>query len=404
MIELHTSLRSAPPEDTLLRARAFGARLGISRVTDITRLDRVGIPVFASIRPAAVEGSLCVNAGKGVRPIEAEVGAWMEAIEFACAEPDAAGLEVRLATARKVLDGDIRPEAILDFCPIMRRYIDLDAPLACVEAEELAGGGTTLVPAELVLLPYVKRPGTGNFGSHSNGLASGNTVAEATVHALFELIERDVRSFEAIRDDARAVSLSRVPPAIQAMVSRMEAAGLAVGVRTQGNPFHIPYFEAALWEPHSRTTLFLNGGYGCHLVPEIALLRALTEAAQSRLSYIHAGRDDLVDRYAALAAVPEEELAADAEAQFALHVAGDGSPEFTGGWDGAVPGSIDEALSTIMERLLQAELRHVCRVVYTRPSDPVQVVRVIVPGLEYFTESSRRVGPRLARFSKAQRE
>ena len=44
--------------------------------------------------PTAAPGSLCVNAGKGLRSIEAEVGAYMEAIEFALAEPGASNVAV----------------------------------------------------------------------------------------------------------------------------------------------------------------------------------------------------------------------------------------------------------------------------------------------------------------------
>ena len=62
-------------------------RLGISRVTDSTRLDRIGIPVFSSIRPSAAEASLCVHAGKGTTTTEARTGALMEAIEFAFSDP-----------------------------------------------------------------------------------------------------------------------------------------------------------------------------------------------------------------------------------------------------------------------------------------------------------------------------
>jgi len=62
------------------------AGLGISRVTDITRLDRLGLSVHASVRPRG--RSLCVHAGKGMRPEESRVGALMEAVELALAELD----------------------------------------------------------------------------------------------------------------------------------------------------------------------------------------------------------------------------------------------------------------------------------------------------------------------------
>src|SRR5687768_14092846 len=105
MIALDSSLRTVDPAETLAHAKARAQTLGISRVTDITRLDRIGIPVFTSVRPTAVEGSLCVNAGKGVRAIDAKVGAYMEAIEFAIAEPGHSDISIVMATARDVLDG-----------------------------------------------------------------------------------------------------------------------------------------------------------------------------------------------------------------------------------------------------------------------------------------------------------
>ena len=41
--------------------------------------------------------------------------------------------------------------------------------------------------------------------------------------------------------------------------------------------------------------LGLNGGFGCHPHRSVAFVRAVAEAAQSRLSFIHGGRDDLTD-------------------------------------------------------------------------------------------------------------
>src|SRR4026208_582474 len=84
-IRYSSSVREVKIATTLKRAKQFSRNLGITRVTNVTRLDRVGIPVFCSIRPDAQRGSLCVNAGKGLTEEEACVGAYMEAIEFALA-------------------------------------------------------------------------------------------------------------------------------------------------------------------------------------------------------------------------------------------------------------------------------------------------------------------------------
>ena len=80
-----SSLRCRPPAETQNLAQRLMPALGISRVADITRMDRLGLPVYASIRPRGL--ALCVNAGKGLSPLDAQVGALMEAIEFTVAEP-----------------------------------------------------------------------------------------------------------------------------------------------------------------------------------------------------------------------------------------------------------------------------------------------------------------------------
>ena len=242
-VHLSSSLRTTPPEVTLQRAKARARGLGISRVTDITRLDRVGIPVYASIRPSAVVGSLCVSAGKGLHPIEAEVGAYMEAIEFALAEPGASHVATVRATARDVLDGRTRAEAILDLCPRAGARVRLDAPLDCVEVEEITTCERALVPAELVFVPF--RPHArflGLFGATSNGLASGNSLQEATVHGLCEVIERDVRSFEVVRDTSVPVDLATVDEPGRSLVEAVRAADLELYVRTVRNPFGVPVF------------------------------------------------------------------------------------------------------------------------------------------------------------------
>ncbi len=246
-VRLSSSLRTTSPEVTLARARARAPSLGISRVTDITRLDRVGLPVYASIRPTAIRGSLCVNAGKGLHPIEAQVGAYMEAIEFALAEPGVAGVPMVSARCRDVLDGKRRPEAILDLCPRLGTRVRLDAPLDCVEAEDIVTGETALVPAELVFVPFPpSKRHVSLFGATSNGLASGNERMEATVHGLCEVIERDIKAFEAVKDTSEPVDLDTVEGPAKALVDIIREADLDLYVRSVKNAFGMAYFFAII--------------------------------------------------------------------------------------------------------------------------------------------------------------
>jgi ribosomal protein S12 methylthiotransferase accessory factor len=387
-----SSLRAAPVAATLEKARYLGARLGITRVTDITRLDRVGIPVFVSIRPDAMSGSLCVNAGKGVTPEEACVGAWMEAIEYALAEPGASAVPVTMtARIRDVLDGGTRPAAILDLCPILGAEIALDETLECVVATEILTGASCLLPAELIFLPARSEKW---FGSGSGGLASGNTLLEATVHGICELIEHDICSFLYLGDTAVLVREETFPERARDLARALSAVG-DVRVHYQKNVFGLPFFRATVRDAESDSPLFFNGGYGCHPHPSIALVRALCEAAQSRLSFIHGGRDDLTDwtrliQKARSAPIPSP-LPTAQEMSINFAEIPDWSREIN---------SIEDCYQLLLGQLEKAGFNRICCVALTPPAEALQVVRVVIPGLEAFDPNRQRVGPRLNRYAQ----
>lgn len=372
-------------------------RLGITRVTDITRLDRLGIPVFASIRPNAALNSLCVNAGKGMTEQEARVGAYMESIEFAVAEYGASGLEVVQASARETLDGPQRPDAILDLCPAMGAHIPLDAPMACVLAEEIRTGVSCLVPAELVFLPLPRSLAPNRyFGENSNALSSGNTLLEATVHALTEIIERDILAFHAFRDDTVLVREETLPAEATELMAKIRKAGLQLYIRYRPNLFQMPWFTAMIAEPEAGTLLFMNGGYGCHPNRSIAILRAITEAVQARLGFIHGGRDDLAVTAHKFARYSREEHHALIRKTLESVSRTENAIAFEDIVDHSDRAfSLQAAYRFLVEALEAAELTRILRVVYTAPEDTLQVVRLLVPGAEFWTEGARRVGRRL---------
>ncbi len=401
-IRLNTSLRAVYIDETLSRARGLAARLGITRVTEITRLDRIGIPVFASIRPSACEGSLCVNAGKGVTTQEACVGAWMEAIEYAVAEPNAASVSQIPVPARFVLNGRADPPAILDLCPLLNSSIPLRAEIPCVVTEEILTGQPCFVPAELVFLPAPCHCIPSYFGSTSNGIASGNTLLEATVHGLAEVIERDIKAFHLVRDTSALVAEETFPAVATALADAIRSAGLELCVRYHANEFHLPYFSASIVDPDTDSPLFIHGGFGCHPHASIALVRAICEAAQSRLSFIHGGRDDLVDWHRRISAWNEQERA---EHRFRLRakaccaartVRYEEIPDYK-----ARATSLESCFDLMVAALDRAGIRQICRIVFTNPTDSLCVVKIVVPLLEEFDAFSPRVGKRLRDHAEA---
>ena len=76
--------RSLEPEETLERVRPLMGPLEITRLSNVTGLDLVGIPVAIACRPNA--RSNAVSQGKGLDLAAAKASALMEAIETACAE------------------------------------------------------------------------------------------------------------------------------------------------------------------------------------------------------------------------------------------------------------------------------------------------------------------------------
>ena len=180
MQRLSSSLRRRSAEETLkIIVNDIAPRLGITRVTDTTWLDRIGIPVFASIRPDALKGSLCVNAGKGLRSAEAKIGAYMEAIEFSLAQYNTAQLKLLKTTPRQLIESHEGRIAFNQFCMLYGFSADADSLIMAIEVEDVLRKQKVLAPAELVFIPYPENPGQLLFGESSSGLASGNDLVEA---------------------------------------------------------------------------------------------------------------------------------------------------------------------------------------------------------------------------------
>lgn len=379
-------MRSLAPEATLLYARQLAATACISEVRDITDLDILGVPVFMSVRPQARGEAFTF--GKGLRPIDAEVGAYMEAIEFYFAEPGIGGISTRWGSAREVSGGERVDDSILDFVPLLQREVDLDGPLLLASVRNLESDDECVIPAELVFYP-APDVGQSLFGSSTNGLASGNTLVEATIQALLELIERDIWSFEFVRGASRLVETKSLPGDVREIVERAERNGLQLKVRTIPNDYGMPFFAAFLFDLNNPSRKSFNGGWACDLDRDRAVVRAVTEAAQSRVAFIHGGRK-------VRTAPDEQQHEAKLVRQHMLGVSDARQQmQLTDIPDLAVAGTQEQKLDAVIERLRLVLQEPIYRVAFTPPESPLQVVRVVVPLLENLKETRVRLGRRL---------
>ena len=381
-------MRTLAPETTLLYARQLAAAAGISEVSDITDLDVLGVPVCVSVRPHARGESFTF--GKALHPVEAEVGAYMEALEFFFAEPGNEYVSTRWGSAREVSGAERASDAILDFAPLLHREVDLDAPLLLASVEDLESGDECTIPAELI---YYPAPDVGQslFGSSTNGLASGSSVLEASIQALLELIERDVWSFELVRSSSRLVDPESLPDNVREIIERAARNGLSLKVRTVSNDYGLPFFAAFVFDLNHPSRRTFNGGWACDVSREIALVRAVTEAAQSRVAFIHGGRkvpaSQVIDSTSDETKLVRRHMQGVSDSRQKISLTDIPDPAFAG--------TQEQQMALLISRLRCVVRQPIYRVVLTPADSRLQVVRLVVPLLENLKESRVRVGRRL---------
>lgn len=289
------SHRTVRPEETLKRLTPVISAIGITRIADVTGLDRIGIPVFQAVRPLG--RLLTVSQGKGATAAAAKVSAAMESIEIWHAEnlvlEGIRSTRARLGTA-----------AHID--PALVRKTNWAGPLGdpefCwVPARDMATGETVLVPRDVADLDFTRDADPAWLRRNTTGLAGGNTFAEAQAWALAEVIERACRAefgrMDAQQQAARRLdprSLAEESPSVSSLVTPIFDAGMELDLHDLTNRLGVPTVRAVLYDCGAgRPVQRPVHGHGTHLDPAMAISRAITEAAQARITYISGNRDDL---------------------------------------------------------------------------------------------------------------
>src|SRR4030095_5471844 len=117
-------------------------------------------------------------------------------------------------------------------------------------------------------------------------------------HGLCEVIERDAEVLWRLDDDLKQMDLASVPhPHCAAVLARLAPCGVCTAAWDRTSDVGIPTYGCAVMEkpdPGRLRSMGIHYGFGTHLAPEVALSRALTEAVQTRLTYIAGSRDDFM--------------------------------------------------------------------------------------------------------------
>lgn len=381
--------RLLPPEETLACVQPLMPVLGITRIANVTGLDIIGIPVVMVCRPNS--RSISVSQGKGISLVAAKVSGLMESVESYHAERIISPLKLAayedIRYTHNVVDVDRLPRlSDSNFSPYK--------PVLWIEGRDLLNDRRAWVPYDTVYLNYTLPlpPGHGCFIASSNGLASGNHLLEAISHGICEVVERDAmtlwRLLNREAQDRTRIDLGTVhDPASRALLEKYEHADVEVGVWETTSDVGIPSFFCRIVQNKGWPA---NGyrpaaGSGCHPCREVALLRALTEAAQSRLTFISGARDDM----------PRSEyetfLSENMQDTWRTLLENRGA----GRKFEAVPSrpgeTFEQDLAWELERLASVGIEQVIVVDLSRPEFGVPVVRAVIPGLEGLDQSPKYV-------------
>jgi ribosomal protein S12 methylthiotransferase accessory factor YcaO len=413
--------RVKPVQETLREIYPLLTKIGVTRLADITEMDILRVPNYSAVLPGT-DDYIWVYSGKGPTRDHARASALMESIERYCALPSGSprnmiqGCYKDLSKVYKIL----HPRSVVE--PMIYDYNE-EMIMDFLFGFDLVTNDTLLVPAPIALFRYAANPPAVNPFAyhHTNGLASGNVMEEAVCHSLCEVIERDAISLAQLKASAAQFHVLKsiqnylssngydVSPImandyvddnsvfpdvdisglsfepISNMVRKFKNHDVPLIIKNVTSEIGIPTFNAASVEWITHDYGYLAEGHGAHPDARIALLRAITEVAQTRAANIQGARDDLRK-------IPYGENNTDDQRSWQF-MKSSRTINFTD-IDSFINDDILDDIKLILEKLKGHSLNQVIVINLTNPHLGIPVVRTIVPGLEMYKITKSVVGKR----------
>jgi ribosomal protein S12 methylthiotransferase accessory factor len=376
--------RLVAPSATLARIRPLMPVMGITRIANVTGLDRIGLPVVMVCRPNS--RSIAVSQGKGLDLYSAKVSGVMEAVETYHGETIQSPLKLgsleELRYNHPMIDVSGLPSQGSG------RFHD-QRQILWIEGMDLVTETPVWIPYEAVHTNYTLPlpAGSGCFVANTNGLASGNHLFEAISHGICEVIERDAVTLWKLRGEEErrgsAIDLDTVDDdACRSLLRQLEAADIDVKVWDTTSDVGVACFQCLLVGRQDRYA-DPEFGSGCHPAREVALLRAVSEAAQARTTYISGARDDFLPRL--YEPTTRARRLGDCRALLEAHPPVRHFHEAPT-WHAE---TFAQDVAEEVKRLRSAGIRQVAVVDLTKPAFRLPVVRVVIPGLEAALEEDK---------------
>ncbi|MBY3179477.1 YcaO-like family protein [Rhizobium leguminosarum] len=365
-----TSIRNVSASHTLAAIQPLLERYDISGFADHSPKGAETLKFIEVVRSNPRSGHL--NLGKGFSFETALASGYMEAIEMSTVEgPPEIALHALPRSAFLYTGGGKPPEPD---APPMIRGIDL-----------LSGEPVYSPVYEHFLSPVASaRPVS------VNGLASGNTVEEAILHGLYELIERDLTA-QSLREPAlvRQLLLNDISAPISKALAELEAFGLRAEFYLLGQFLGVIVLQCALVKIGSEGGEVYYG-WGAHHFRAIAISRAMTEAAQAWCTREACRAQTLpLSRMPGGVMVSAEvlkllrEAVTQGERQLRRRFIACPSVAYSlTEQDGQAPASPTAALNHLLSSARDAGISHVFAWTLSPPDRPFAVVKCVIPGFE----------------------
>lgn len=365
---------------------------GITRIADITDLDRIGIPVYTAIRPTAEDGAISIYAGKGVSKDHARASAMMEGFERYSAEKQDSD-ECIIANVDEIAEkGNYIDPKSLNLPKEFEKKDISNMSLEWSLTHDLITDEDYYIPTNSIYHPYNHENNIESlFKSNTNGLASGNILEEAILHGIFEVIERDAWSiFELTHKNYSQINLDSIESdLINETIERFTSNGINIKLMDFTADINVPTIAASADDTVTRDAGLLTLGMGTHLDPEVAILRALTEVAQSRATQINGAREDTVRADFAREAGYERMKRINKyyfrQEENQINLSDIENKSTT---------SINEDLEIVKDELTSNDIKHILYHDLTRSELDVSVVRIIIPEMEIYAIDPSRAGYR----------
>lgn len=290
MIELRDVLKGhtygedkvRPPAETVAEVRRRLAGLNLDILQKTMRIDtrRLDIPVYISIcgQEAIRTVGTRKQMGKGSTPVQAEASALMELVERFSFFSFMKQTPFPVCTYAEA-PGDTLPLAFLGLA-IHDTVTDMDEatrvlgslPFRWARAWSLSRCSEVLIPIDWFYLI-----------NEYNGPAAGNTLEEAILHGICEVVERHVSSVISLKEpitpsiDAASVG----DEAARMLLEKYGSHGIQLFIKDFSLDTGIPTVAALAWDPSTfpeRSEIVFTAGTATN--PEKSLVRALTEVAQ----------------------------------------------------------------------------------------------------------------------------